>query len=121
MSGGTEIIVSDSTFSTRILKSSRPVLVMFTSRGCIACESLSWRLPKPVANAGIGFARCWLHESFETFRRYRIRRTPTLVLFDEGEPLATHDGVAPVPVIEQWIGRSLESRQRELAPAEHGT
>lgn len=94
---------------------------MFTSRGCVACELLNWRLPKCAADAGIGFARCWLHESFETFRRYGIRRTPTLVLFTDGEPLGTHDGVAPMPTIERWVRRSLESALRALAPGEQRT
>lgn len=121
VSDGDKTAVGDSAFATRILGSPRPVLVMFTSRGCVACEILNRALPKCAADAAIGFARCWLHESVETFRRYRIRRTPTLVLFSEGEPLATHDGVAPIPAIEHWIRRSLESGQRALAPGEQGT
>lgn len=106
--------VDDDSFSRLVLGRPRPVLVIFTSRGCIWCEALELSLPILQAKLGetIEIVRCPLQGSLRTFRRHQIHRTPTLVLFDGGERLAAHDSRATIPAIEEWVRATLEHRRQ---------
>ncbi len=116
-------IVDDRSFLSRVLEPPHPTLVLFTAEGCLPCEFLARRLPAlvPEGNESVEIVRCPVETSPLTSLRYKISRTPTLLLFKDGLRLASRVGPAPIPVIRRWVADSLSRRSRiraaEACPA----
>ncbi len=105
-------VIDDRSFLDRVLEPTHPTLVLFTAEGCLPCEFLARRLPAlvPEMDESVEIVRCPIEASPVASRRYKICRTPTLVLFNNGLRIASRVGPAPIPVIRRWVADSLARR-----------
>lgn len=105
MSGTNVPSVTDATFETEVLKSSKPTLVDFTATWCPPCKAVAPILDKLAAEVS-GTAKIVAvdtDENRETAARYNIRYLPTLALFRDGKLVAQITGAAPEPKIRELL------------------
>ena len=88
------LAVSDSSFEAEVLQSSTPVLVDFWAEWCGPCKMLAPILDSVVAAyAGkIKIVKLNVDDNPETAPKFGIRGIPTLLLFNQGQVVATKVG-----------------------------
>lgn len=100
--------VSDSEFDAQVLKSDEPVLVDFWAEWCGPCKQL---LPIVEEIAGersdIKVAKINIDENPETPQKYGVRGIPTLMMFKNGELVATKVGGLPKSQLQEWIDSAI--------------
>lgn len=91
---GNVLAVSDSSFEAEVLQSSTPVLVDFWAEWCGPCKMLAPILDSVVeAYAGkIKIVKLNVDDNPETAPKFGIRGIPTLLLFNQGQVVATKVG-----------------------------
>ncbi|MDD4617270.1 MAG: thioredoxin [Alphaproteobacteria bacterium] len=97
--------VTDATFETDVLKSSQIVLVDFWATWCGPCKMIGPVLEEIAAEMGdqITIAKVNVDENPSTPGTYGIRSIPTLMLFKDGQAVATKVGAMPKAAIQAWI------------------
>ncbi|KOX22226.1 co-chaperone YbbN [Nocardiopsis sp. NRRL B-16309] len=104
---------TDAGFDEDVLRSDLPVLVEFTSDSCPPCRQM-----EPVLRSLADDLRGRLRvvqvdvpASPETTRRYQVMATPTLFLFQGGEPVRQMVGARPrrriLQEVEPFVERSV--------------
>jgi thioredoxin 1 len=80
------IEVSDSTFSSEVLKSEKPVLVDFWAPWCGPCRAIAPLIEELVGEYGekVKFAKCNVDDNPVTPGQYGIKAIPTLIFFNAG-------------------------------------
>ena len=93
MSGMTRT-VSDQTFRSEVLEARAPVLVDYWAEWCGPCRMLGPVIEESARQyAGrLIVAKLNVDENPLTPSRYQVRGIPTLMLFKDGHPVATHVG-----------------------------
>ncbi|WP_017595752.1 thioredoxin family protein [Nocardiopsis potens] len=88
---------TDAGFAEEVLGADRPVLVMFTSAHCPPCRMMAPVLDEVAAERAdrIAVARLDVDANPEAVRAYGVMGTPTLILFDGGEPVRSLVGARP--------------------------
>jgi thioredoxin 1 len=86
--------VTDQTFEAQVLSASRPVLVDYWAEWCGPCRMIG---PLIEASADehadrLTIAKLNVDENPATPTRYSVRGIPTLMIFKDGRPVATHVG-----------------------------
>ena len=97
--------VADNEFEQQVLKSSSPVLVDFWAEWCGPCRQLAPILDQ-VANEMEGkltVAKVNIDESPEAPAKYGVRGIPTLILFKDGQAVATKVGSLPKNKLVEWL------------------
>jgi thioredoxin 1 len=86
--------VTDQSFEDQVLKSSRPVLVDYWAEWCGPCKMIGPIVEESAAKYAdrLTVAKLNIDESPSTPSRYNVRGIPTLMLFKDGQPVATHVG-----------------------------
>jgi thioredoxin 1 len=86
--GGT-VEVSDASFSTDVLSSSKPVLVDFWATWCGPCKMVAPVLEEiAVERAGqLTVAKLDVDNNPETARDFQVVSIPTMILFKDGQPV----------------------------------
>ena len=101
--------VTDADFEKEVLGAEQPVLVDFWAEWCGPCKQL---LPTIEEIAGersdIKVAKVNIDENPETPGKLGVRGIPTLMLFKNGELVATKVGGAPKSQLLEWIDSSVE-------------
>lgn len=86
--------VSDASFPAEVLQSSKPVLVDYWAEWCGPCKAIGPLVEKSAAEYAdrVSVVKLNVDENPVTPTRYGVRGIPTLMLFKDGQPVATRVG-----------------------------
>ncbi len=86
--------VTDESFESTVLESSVPTLVDFWATWCAPCKQIAPILDSVAGEyqGKVNFVKMDVSENKNTPMKYNIRGIPTLILFKDGQAVATHVG-----------------------------
>lgn len=101
--------VTDVSFDEDVLKASTPVLVDFWAEWCGPCKQIAPSLEALDAAYGdaLVIAKVNIDENPTTPSKYGVRGIPTLMLFKDGQLVATKIGALPQAKLKEWIDSSI--------------
>ena len=87
-------IVTDQTFEAEVLRAQKPVLVDYWAEWCGPCKMIGPAVEESANQYAdrLTVAKLNIDENPVTPSRFHVRSIPTLMLFKEGQPVATHVG-----------------------------
>lgn len=88
-----EVNITKDNFEQEVLKCAGTVIVDFYGTWCMPCKMLAPIVEKVVNDQNIKLAKVDVDENEELVRRYKIMSVPTLLIFKNGEHVATSSGV----------------------------
>lgn len=99
--------ISKDNFDAEVLRNGTPVLVDFWAERCQPCRMLAPILEELALEleGKIKVAKLDVDDenNIETAMRYRIQSIPTLIVFENGEPVKMTVGFKPKDRLIQWI------------------
>ena len=103
------IHVSDDTFDADVLKSDKLVLVDYWAEWCGPCKMIAPILEEVSAEYGarVKVAKLDVDQNQATSMKYGIRGIPTLMLFKEGNIVATHVGALTKSQLTAFIDSNV--------------
>ena len=101
--------IDDNSFDSDVLKAQGPVLVDFWAEWCGPCKQIGPVLDELATElAGkVTIAKINIDKSPETPTKYGVRGIPTLMLFKNGELVATKVGALPKSQLVEWLGANV--------------
>jgi thioredoxin 1 len=102
-------IVTDQSFEDEVLKAPQPVLVDYWAQWCGPCKMIGPIVEESAAEYAdhLTVAKLNIDESPRTPGRYNVRSIPTLMLFKDGQPVATHVGSLSKGQLQAFIDKHL--------------
>ena len=102
---------TDAAFKQDVLDNSEPILVDFWAEWCGPCKQLSPILEEVAKDMGdkLTVLKINIDENPETPQKYGVRGIPTLMLFKNGEPVATKVGSLPKSSLISWLDGALDA------------
>lgn len=96
---------TDQNFNSLITAQTGLVLVDFWAEWCGPCRAITPILEEIDATMGemVKILKVNIDENPETPTNYNIRSIPTLILFKNGEPIATQVGLVSKDALKEWI------------------
>jgi thioredoxin 1 len=101
--------VTDGSFENDVLKSSTPVLVDFWAEWCGPCKMIGPILEELAGEmqGQLTIAKMDLEENPMTPTKFGVRSIPTMILFKNGQPVATKIGAVPKQALQAWLKEQL--------------
>lgn len=101
--------ITDTSFDSDVLKSSKPVLVDFWAEWCGPCIALGPKLEEIAQNLSekVIVAKINVDENPETASKFGIRSIPTMMLFKDGQSVDTIMGNQPKDAILSFINKHI--------------
>ena len=101
--------VSDASFDSDVLKSDAPVLVDYWAEWCGPCKMIAPILDEVAKDYGgrLQIAKVNVDENQSTPAKYGIRGIPTLMLFKQGQPVATKVGALSKSQLTAFLDSNL--------------
>ena len=101
--------VTDASFQTDVLGSSKPVLVDFWAEWCGPCRMIAPALEEIASELGekVTVAKLNIDDNPDAPAKYGVRGIPTMILFKDGQPAATKVGAAPKTQLQSWLEAQL--------------
>ena len=99
--------VTDADFADRVLTSDKPVLVEFWAAWCGPCRMVGPVLERIAdEHPEISIVKMDLDANQVTARDYQVMAAPTMLLFRDGEAIATIVGAKPKAALERELFHS---------------
>jgi thioredoxin 1 len=101
--------LTDKNFDQEIKKSDKLVLVDFFATWCGPCQVLGPMLEKIAGEMEdeIVLAECNVDEFPQTSSKFNVDRIPNVVLFKNGQPVASFIGLMPEDSVKNWLNNAL--------------
>ena len=101
--------ITDSSFTSDVLDSDKPVLVDFWAEWCGPCKMIGPSLEEIADELGeqVTIAKINIDENPDAPSKYGVRGIPTMILFKNGQPAATKVGAAPKSALKGWLEGEL--------------
>ena len=101
--------VEDKNFKEKVLDANKPVLCDFWAEWCGPCKQISPILSELAEDykEKILIAKVNIDENPEVPSKYGIMSIPTLILFKDGQSVASQIGVVQKDSLSKWLDENL--------------
>ena len=101
--------ITDESFDGDVLNADGPVLVDFWAEWCGPCKMIGPALEEISDELGekVTVAKLNIDDSPDAPAKYGVRGIPTMILFNNGEPVETKVGAAPKSQLKDWLEGAL--------------
>lgn len=104
-------VTTDATFTEDVVGQSGYVLVDFWATWCGPCKMIAPVLEQIAAESTtVTIAKIDVDDNPQTAAKYGIRSIPTLILFNNGQPVATKVGGLPKQALIDWVNQNSASK-----------